>query len=415
LSNEKLVRLTLEKYFVEDCPPDAVDYDNQFEWSKTPFYETLKRRVRAHFANTKSDHRATWQQWGQLLFFIAASGVALYYFLQGYVLAMLVLPFFYWWGPSPCMHDGGHFSLSRYPLVNKFLAHLGGAHMSLFSWQHQHTIGHHVHTNIAGSDPDLYHFTLGADAGMPGFRTSVETCTLPEKAYDGCSRSAWWRRGFQLRVPLATFGPSILWDPMSLADPIFDHSFMGIVPYPQLSSLQLFTHSVGRCIVIWLALIHPITICLVAATDWGRGAVLALLFAIIPFGVHGTLFYMFSQVSHVQHQCFTPTATAVATAATAAPDEKNAVQGRDESGVDEVADAKAKACAAANAKASTLDGLLARWHHPHPFDEITLRNERNNNWQEASLGIVLYSLYCTVLTILYYIILYSLYILYILY
>ena len=74
----------------------------------------------------------------------------------------------------------------------------------------RHTIGHHVHTNIAGCDPDLYHFELGADAGVPGFRTSLQARTLPEKTTFGSSRDRWWRLGVCLRAPFTTFGPSIV-------------------------------------------------------------------------------------------------------------------------------------------------------------------------------------------------------------
>ena len=31
--------------------------------------------------------------------------------------------------------------------------------MSFFGRSHQHTIGHHCYTNLAGLDPDLYHFS----------------------------------------------------------------------------------------------------------------------------------------------------------------------------------------------------------------------------------------------------------------
>jgi hypothetical protein len=167
---------------------------------------------------------------------------------------------------------------------------------------------------------------------------------------------------------------------MSLIEPEFDHSFLGLVPYPKLSSWQLCTHSMGRCLVVWLALIHPITICLVAADDWTVGLVLAVLFAIIPFGVHGTLFYMFSQVSHVQHECFDSTAVTRAApramCSTILPPTATAVG----SAVPATSEVKAEATLA------RLDGLLSRWRHSHPVDEITLRKEQRTRWEDASLA-----------------------------
>ena len=114
-----------------------MDFQAHFEWAETPFFSTLKGRVRAHFRATGRSHQATNVQWTQLLLFITASGLALWSFMCGELAGLLALPFCYWWGPSPCMHDGGHFSLCTRPWVNAFFAHIGGAHMSLFSWQHQ--------------------------------------------------------------------------------------------------------------------------------------------------------------------------------------------------------------------------------------------------------------------------------------
>ncbi|CAE8597541.1 unnamed protein product, partial [Polarella glacialis] len=197
LANEKLVRATLARHYVEHVPKDAPDYECTFEWQETPFYDELKRRVRAHFDRKQHavfGHHADFCQWMQLVVFILGSGFAMYGFMCGKLLSMTLLPFCYWWGPSPCMHDGSHFSISSKPWVNRLLAHIGGAHMSLFSWYHQHTIGHHSHTNIPGRDPDLYHFSISADSGLAGFRTSIYSRTLPEKTFRGEPRSSYWRR-----------------------------------------------------------------------------------------------------------------------------------------------------------------------------------------------------------------------------
>lgn len=197
--------------------------------------------------------------------------------------------------------------------------------MSLFSWYHQHVIGHHIHTNMPGRDPDLYHFAVGADAMTPGFRTSIELRTLPEKTFLGTSRSRWWRKGLGLRIPVSTFGISILWDIQSLATPLFANAFLGIVPFQMISDMRLSVHAVGRCVVIWLTIIHPITVSLIIAASWPSGALRAFLFVVAPWAIHGCLFYIFSQLSHVQHQC-------------------NQVR---------------------------VDENVA-WHHPHPHDKVAL-------------------------------------------
>jgi fatty acid desaturase len=317
LANEALVRATLARYYVEDCPAGATDYCARFVWSQgggSPFYDSLKARVRAHFKDGRfvNGHRAPPAQWVQLLLMVALSGVALLGFMRGSAACMLALPFAYWWGPSPCMHDGGHFSLSRRPWLNQLLGHLGGAHMSMLSWQHQHTVGHHVHTNVAGADPDLYHFSVGIDGGLPGFRTSLELKTVPESPVPGAAvtRSDWLRWGQWLRVPLTTLGPTLIWDTMSLAQPALEQSFLGLVPYRPLLKATLIRHAIGRAVVVWLAFIHPITIALVCAHSWVGGALAAATYALLPYLVHGCLFYAFSQVSHVQRTCFDVTGAA---------------------------------------------------------------------------------------------------------
>merc|ERR1712032_1401310 len=113
-----------------------------------------------------------------------------------------------------------------------------------------------------------------------------------------------WRKGLWLRIPFSTFGPSIIWDVQSLSNPSSRNAFLGVVPFLLISDWRLSLHSVGRSIVIWLAIIHPITVCLVTAEGWASGAVRAGYFVIVPYGIHGCLFYIFSQLSHVQQKCF---------------------------------------------------------------------------------------------------------------
>lgn len=307
LADEKRVRACLEAHYVEDAPVGAPDYDDAFDWHRTPFFDALKRAVRAEFGREPQpgpswrtrNHCATAPQWAQVGGFGLATAVALYGFLRADPLALLVLPLCYWWGLSPCMHDAGHLSMSRRPWVNAALAHLGSFHMSPFAWAHQHTIGHHAHTNIAGRDPDLYHFVL---EGLPGFRTSLELKALPERRCLSMRspRWVWFRLGLCLRMPLTTCGPSILWDLMSFADPF---AFMGLVPYAPLSPSAITGHFLGRLLVVWIAFIHPLLVCTLTARGWGSGVALGLLFALWPFACHGCVFYVFSQVSHVQSAC----------------------------------------------------------------------------------------------------------------
>ena len=74
---------------------------------------------------------------------------------------------------------------------------------------------------------------------------------------------------------------------MSLADPLLQFAFMGLVPYLPLSTAALVTHLLGRTIVIWLAFVHPLIVCLLTARGWASGFAWGLLFALWPYAVHG--------------------------------------------------------------------------------------------------------------------------------
>lgn len=57
-----------------------------------------------------------------------------------------------------CMHDASHLAIGSTPTTWSVIGRLcmdwyAGA--SLYSWLNQHTIGHHVYTNVMGADPDL--------------------------------------------------------------------------------------------------------------------------------------------------------------------------------------------------------------------------------------------------------------------
>merc|ERR1719198_2276423 len=98
------------------------------------------------------------------------------------------------------LHDGSHFTLARSGKVNELLAHLGAAHLSLFTWSHQHIIGHHSATNMAGRDPDLYQMMYAFNTEVPGFRTSLELRPLPEQTGFYSSRAQFWKYGLLLRM-----------------------------------------------------------------------------------------------------------------------------------------------------------------------------------------------------------------------
>jgi len=313
LADEDRVRSILEKYFVEHTKVGDADYECCFYWNETPFYDALKSKVRAHFTTTGQSHLAGTMQRVQLLFFCVGTVVCYWFFAHGSRRALFMLPFLYWWGPSSCMHDGGHFSLSRIPWVNVVCAHLGAAHMSYNYWSQQHTIAHHVYTNIVEKDPDMHHFSLLGFV-WPGFRTSRDSpppgCNCPgsDRVQAWCSRPKswlqwwWWRLGVFIRVPLSTFGPSFIWSSLAITTGVF----MFIVPTVDVSWETCRGHVVNRAVVAWLVLVQPVTYFILTMDEHHMGEILnaCMLFLVVPYGIHGCIFYVFSQVSHIQAECF---------------------------------------------------------------------------------------------------------------
>ena len=233
------------------------------------------------------------------------------------------------------MHDGMHFALSTSPFVNVACAYLGSAHMSISGWTQQHVVGHHCHTNLANADPDLYHFSFLAHSGIPGFRTSKA-----QRPVDG---GPWyWRLGLCIRVPMTTCGPSLLWDWANWT--VFKQSFLGMVPHtPPFNGARLTLHMVGRVALLAFCIVYPLVwfsamgvreahivlhapahadsglgeahmssmgqarereLIILRASQLICGGILkGMLFAILPYAIHGVIFYVFSQVSHIQEPC----------------------------------------------------------------------------------------------------------------
>lgn len=296
LSKPGMVASMLEEFYIEDAQPGDLDYDETFDWARTPFYDAVKSRVRAYFKARGISHKAGVAQRAQLGTFVLLTAVAYVFYARGSWLAMALLPVFYWLGPSGCMHDGAHSSIFAAGHVNDVVSYAGSAHMSIWSWNQQHTIGHHMHTNIATLDPDLYHFSFNARDGIPGFRTSAALKPLPDSVAS-MPRALFWRIGLLLRATLTTLGPSYIWDIISFST--FAYAYLGIVPYTDLTPRRLLIHIAGRVLVAWLCFTCPLVV-----MSMKEGLARGIVYAVAPYLIHGVIFYIFSQVSHVQAACF---------------------------------------------------------------------------------------------------------------
>lgn len=133
-----------------------------FDNTQSSFFTVLKKRVNGYFTqnnihqagNTKLIFKsavlisAAAAQYVLLTFFTPIIWVSLpLCVLLGLNLALIGFN---------VMHDGGHRSFSKHPVVNTAAAHflnvLGG---TAYFWQIKHNVNHHTYTNIDGLDSDI--------------------------------------------------------------------------------------------------------------------------------------------------------------------------------------------------------------------------------------------------------------------
>jgi len=174
-----------------------------------------------------------------------------------------------------------------------------------------------VYTNIVERDPDIHHFSYFG-LMMPGFRVTADmpVCEpgvshMPVNGMrdnwmrgpagrpqpDPTIRKLWWMFALPYRMLFTTCGPSFLWSTVALVS----GSFMSIVPHPALPWRTVCGYLLSRTVVIWLLFVHPY---IFFFSMWQFSS--ALMFLTLPYFIHGLIFYVFSQVSHIQTQCFDP-------------------------------------------------------------------------------------------------------------
>jgi fatty acid desaturase/predicted heme/steroid binding protein len=150
----------LKKYYV--C--DVADNELPRYTTKSPLYETLRKRVGDYIKKNNIDTKSSWSIYGRMAFIYIALFTTYYLAhvvqLNSILLTALTAIAF---GVSEALfamhilHDASHCSVSHSPTAwrlvgTSFDFFIGG---SFFAWLHQHALGHHLYTNVRGADPDL--------------------------------------------------------------------------------------------------------------------------------------------------------------------------------------------------------------------------------------------------------------------
>jgi fatty acid desaturase/predicted heme/steroid binding protein len=156
----ELTTSIIKKYYV--C--DIADSELPKYITKSPLYDTLRQRVGDYFKQNNIDHKNSFAIYSRIAFIYFL--VFATYYLANFVTfnsIFLTILMAIAYGSAEALfsmhvlHDTSHCSISHTPPVWRYIGVtfdflIGG---SYFAWLHQHTIGHHLYTNVRGADPDL--------------------------------------------------------------------------------------------------------------------------------------------------------------------------------------------------------------------------------------------------------------------
>jgi len=198
-----------------------------------------------------------------------------FYWRQGVWWSAFVMPVVVWTTFVNSFHDASHFAMSKNIYVTNFWTYLWPWFSSPTTWDHQHVIAHHVHTNIHKLDPDLNH-------GMPLFRVNLRFRWRP-----------WFH--FQIFWTWFIWGVATLW----LAN-IFDFlgimsgKYHGVLPYQKLSKPRLVLHFFGRFVGLFMTMGIPFFLFPFGKAVWW-GISFNFIFSIC--------FMATTQVNHITPKC----------------------------------------------------------------------------------------------------------------
>jgi len=172
--------------------------------------------------------------------------------------------------------------MSTIPQINKLSAYIGTFHAQYHLWIVQHVLGHHIHTNIIFMDPDVHHFSHDRkeEEKIPGYRTHPKQKVLKKYKWG-------WKFAILFQVWATTFAIAFANTPKYLADRAME---------------------VTKIPTKWLTNIRNDRIILLSACMlfmWYHGAVYGFWCLFHVWGVHGTCFNVFSQISHTNEESMT--------------------------------------------------------------------------------------------------------------
>lgn len=172
-------------------------------------------------------------------------------------------------------HDGGHFAVSRIPLINDLSLWGTSLISNPIIWQHQHTYGHHSYTNHEDHDPDLHHFHIAMRVNK---NEKLETIYSNQKY-------SWW---VYMTFAFTTFA-TCYWYNLRF---IVERSMHGAVEWSDRKR-------VGRTMLLLGHFAIYSGIVMIVPFFSHQSSYMALLGSLIHMFTCGFLFAIFSQVGHI--------------------------------------------------------------------------------------------------------------------
>lgn len=249
-----------------------------------PFYEDLKQMVRDHFKpRGKWSHKMPWSYKCACFCIWLIMWASIYWTWTHGVsyLVVALIGFCAWELTGNVMHDASHNAFVKSPLVNQILARAAFPFgVNVACWQIQHVMSHHVHTNEE-EDVDLHHYEPFLT--LPGTRN-----VNPLVHY------------FRLTILLSS---AIIH--LSVAVPYGllcgqDDALHGHKVYDRVKAIQ--SH---RAELKWEILLEALPLLVFYKVTYSYiGGYAGIAFVFSVYTVASYLFSFFTQVSHLQDDCF---------------------------------------------------------------------------------------------------------------
>lgn len=193
-----------------------------------------------------------------------------------------VIAFLAWYIFGIVQHDTSHFALVKQPGLNRVLSYSAFPYgVSTVCWHIQHVLSHHIHTN-AEQDVDLYHF---------------DPVMVMQKGVNSVNIFLHYTRVFIITSTTMLHESMVI--PYMLIvghrDALNGHKMFDRIKAIESHRAELRVEMIIEvvCMLAYFLLVFSV-----------QGVIKGLCYQLSVFALTGYLFIFFTQVSHLQEECF---------------------------------------------------------------------------------------------------------------